>query len=132
MTDNATVFCSEEFREFLRHNNVQSVTSPPYHPASNGAAENAVKTVINALKNSLHKNQQYGLNKALNNFPFEYRNVPHCSTGKCPAELMFSRKLRTSYDTLLPNNSYVNDELKKHMLNQQRKQASHYRGNRFV
>ncbi|XP_054259428.1 uncharacterized protein K02A2.6-like [Macrosteles quadrilineatus] len=43
--DNDTSFTSLEFREFLRKNGVKLTFSPPYHPASNGAAERSVQEV---------------------------------------------------------------------------------------
>ncbi|XP_054267021.1 uncharacterized protein LOC128989175 [Macrosteles quadrilineatus] len=42
--DNGTSFTSQ-FREFLRKNGVKPTISPPYHPASNGAAKRSVQEV---------------------------------------------------------------------------------------
>ncbi|XP_054289364.1 uncharacterized protein K02A2.6-like [Macrosteles quadrilineatus] len=47
--DNGTSFTSLEFREFLRKNGVKLTFSPPYHPASNGAAERSVQEVKKSL-----------------------------------------------------------------------------------
>ncbi|XP_014217296.1 uncharacterized protein LOC106645854, partial [Copidosoma floridanum] len=44
VSDNGPQFRSLEFREFLKRNGVKQSFSPPYHPATNGAAENFVKT----------------------------------------------------------------------------------------
>ena len=35
---------SEEFSQFLKQNGVKFTRVPPYHPASNGAAERSVQT----------------------------------------------------------------------------------------
>ena len=43
VSDNASNFVSTEFFEFLKSNGIRHVTSAPYHPATNGLAENAVK-----------------------------------------------------------------------------------------
>ena len=48
--DNGPSIVSEEFEQFLSRNTIKHMTSPPYHPASNGLAERAVKTVQKGLK----------------------------------------------------------------------------------
>lgn len=53
VTDNGTIFCSREFQEFLQQNSVNHIITAPYHPSSNGAAENAAKTANMALKKDL-------------------------------------------------------------------------------
>lgn len=46
VTDNGSQFASEEFSTFLYKNGIQHfLSSPLYHPQTNGIAENAVKTL---------------------------------------------------------------------------------------
>lgn len=98
VSDNGPAFCSELFKKFVTNNGIQHVRTAPYHPASNGAAENTVKTFKNKFKLLLKD----GLSKkeALAKYLFHYRSSPHCTTGVSPAELQIGRKLRTRWDLL--------------------------------
>ena len=50
ITDNAPNFVSSEFSQFMKSNGIKQTTSAPYHPASNGLAERAVKIFKNGMK----------------------------------------------------------------------------------
>ena len=50
VTDNSSVFTSREFAEFVKRNRICHVKSSPYHPASNGLAEQTVQTLKDGLK----------------------------------------------------------------------------------
>ena len=49
VSDNGLQPASEEFSQFLKQNGVKFTQVPPYHPASNGAAERSVKTAKTVL-----------------------------------------------------------------------------------
>ncbi|XP_060805921.1 uncharacterized protein K02A2.6-like [Amyelois transitella] len=106
VTDNAATFISKEFSEFLSKNGIVHETSPPFHPATNGFAENAVKTFKSALLKALKdkSNHNTSFETLMNRYLFHYRNSIHIVTGVSPSQLMFQRKLRTRLDLLsIPN-----------------------------
>jgi hypothetical protein len=49
VSDNGLAFRAEQFTRFLKANGVKQTFTPPYHPASNGLAERAVRTVKSLL-----------------------------------------------------------------------------------
>jgi len=99
VTDNGPNFTSLEFKEFLCRNGIAHVTSSPYHPASNGLAERAVKT----FKQGMRKIKEGTLSERIARFLFNYRITPQSTTDLSPAELLQGRKLRSRLDLLKPD-----------------------------
>lgn len=106
VSDNGPQFTSDEFKLFLKNNGIKHLLTPPYHAQSNGAAERTVQTVKkNLLKLVLEEKRltrKTGFQHKIDNFLFSYRNTPHTSTGKTPAELFLQRRPRTRLSLLLP------------------------------
>ncbi|XP_039755530.1 uncharacterized protein K02A2.6-like [Pararge aegeria] len=98
VSDNGPPFSSEEFKLFLKNNGIKHVTSAPYHPASNGEVENAVRTVKRSLKKA--DVEKICIFSFLHRFLLDYRNSIHGTTGDTPARLMFGRHLRSRLDLL--------------------------------
>ena len=99
VSDNGSSFVSEEFKLFLKRNGIKQLTSSPYHPASNGLAERAVKT----FKSGLKKMKDGSVSDKLSRFLFAYRNTPQTTTGVSPAELLLGHRLRSRLDLLKPD-----------------------------
>ena len=94
VSDNAPYFVSAEMKQFYDRNGIQLINPAPFHPASNGLAERAVRT----FKEGLQKFQSGTMNTRICRFLYNYRKTVHSIVKKSPAEMMFSRTLRTPLD----------------------------------
>lgn len=99
VSDNGTPFTSKEFEEFCKSNGIRHVRVAPYHPASNGLAERAVRIFKEGLKKQNTGTLQDRLSKIL----FKYRITPHTTTGMAPSELLMGKKLKSRLDLLKPS-----------------------------
>ena len=101
VSDNGTPFQSKEFHKFMNANGIMHRHVPPYHPSSNGLAENMVKTVKQALsKCKITKDATIETHIA--RFLASYRNIRHSTTSRTPAELLFNRTPRTLLSLVHP------------------------------
>lgn len=98
VTDNGSVFTSSEFKHFLSINGIHHICSAPYHPASNGQAERAVRIFKQSLKGS----SGGSLDTNITRFLFRYRITPHSTTGVPPAELLMGRRPCSQLDLVRP------------------------------
>ncbi|GBN02150.1 Uncharacterized protein K02A2.6 [Araneus ventricosus] len=104
VSDNAAQFKSELFLNFFKSNGIHTINSPPYHPNSNGAAENSVSVVKNMLQRQALSNLKYdSFQHRLDSALFAYKNTPSSVTLKIPAELLF-RYLPQTTITKVRNN----------------------------
>jgi len=110
ISDNGTQFTSHEFGEFCKANAISHVLSPPYHPQSKGRTEHFVDT----FKRSLLKLRGEGdVDKILDTFLLAYRTTLNSTLQqqRCPAELFFGLKPRTTLD-LLPTKQPTGHDIK--------------------
>lgn len=106
VTNNGTQFTSDFFRDFMDRNQIQHLTTSPYHhPQSNGLAERAVRTVKEGLK----KMRQGKLQTRLSRFLCSYCRTP-LKEGKSPAELLLGYQIKTRIDCITPNQQTRNAE----------------------
>ncbi|XP_026327853.1 uncharacterized protein K02A2.6-like [Hyposmocoma kahamanoa] len=106
VSDNGTAFCSREFELFCSTNGISHMTSPVYHPSSNGQAESFVKIVKRGIKSCLLWDLNAGDTwTKLLKYLMDYRNSVNTTTGLSPAQLVFGHKLRSRLDLIDPNSS---------------------------
>ncbi|KAL0860048.1 hypothetical protein ABMA27_010363 [Loxostege sticticalis] len=101
VSDNGPPFSSAAFAQYLECNGIKHTLVPPYHPSSNGAAENAVRTIKRVLKKA--ELEKEDINRALSRFLFMYRNTEQSTTGREPAVALLGRRLRGQLDLLRPD-----------------------------
>ena len=99
VSDNGSQFTSVEFKEFCEIFQIKHITTPQYHPRSNGQAERFVDT----LKRAVKKASGTPTEKALQQFLLVYRITPNPNTplAVSPSETMFARKISSVFDKLL-------------------------------
>ncbi|XP_065189626.1 uncharacterized protein K02A2.6-like [Sycon ciliatum] len=100
VSDNGTQFTSEEFKAFLRANDIVHTLTAPGHPATNGLAERYVGVFKQKLKEMGATSEP--LQARLDRFLLTYRTTPN-HAGRTPAEMMFGRQPRTRLSALRPS-----------------------------
>ena len=84
VSDNGSVFTSQEFTDFVKLNGIVYIKAAPYHPSSNGLAERAGQV----LKKGLSLAKQGTLTYRLTQVLFGYQITSHSTTGILLAELL--------------------------------------------
>ena len=113
VSDNGPQFVAQEMTDFLKLNGIRQTLSSPYHPASNGEAERAVRTFKDAMK--IRKHEEGSTGEKLARFLLGYRTTPHTATGCTPAEILMGRRLLTRLDILHPRLSAKMERKSKHL-----------------
>nr|XP_026497737.1 uncharacterized protein K02A2.6-like [Vanessa tameamea] len=97
-SDHGPLFSSSEYKDFMNNNGIKVTYTAIYHPASNGAAEGAVKLCKRAIKKSMQDG--YDLDAALQSYLLDYRNVEYSTTGVAPATILQKRRPHSRLDLL--------------------------------
>lgn len=130
VSDAGTQFTAELFQNFCEDNRIEHIVIAPGHPASNGAAENSVKTFKKMFKASWSHASQEGQSRDIENILqrilMDYRSTVHCSTGETPAKVFLGREIRTRFNLLKPPT--VDENIEK----SQNKQQANYKGHRNI
>ena len=99
VSDNDSNFTCSEFQAFMKKNGIKHIKVAPYHPASNGLVERAVRI----SKEGYEKMENGTVQTKLSRFLLIYRTTPHSTTGVPPAELLMKRRLHTQLNQLVPS-----------------------------
>ena len=99
VSDNKPPFTSVKFAAFMTGNDILHKKVPPYHPSSNGWAENCVKMVELALDK---QDRSLSIESRIAKVPAAVCNSPHVTTGKTPAELLLKRSPQTRLSLIHP------------------------------
>nr|XP_046472602.1 uncharacterized protein K02A2.6-like [Neodiprion pinetum] len=132
VSDNGGTYISSEFESFLKLRGIAHKFSAPHHPASNGQAERFVQMIKFALKKVDDKKN---VNASLRKILIQYRNTPHSTTGKTPAELFLGRKIRCKLDLLKPvvaKEQAINVKACKFSINQRVLVRNYTKNNKWV
>lgn len=120
VSDNGPQLVSEEFAVFLKQNGIIHKKSTPGHPATNGAAENAVRSfktaMAKAIMNAKLNANTIDMNSFILKYLFDYRIAKHSATEETPAKLMLGREIKSRFDLIKP---YGNE--KQQIFNNDRK-----------
>ncbi|XP_013907952.1 PREDICTED: uncharacterized protein K02A2.6-like, partial [Thamnophis sirtalis] len=87
VSDNGPQFTSTAFQEFLAEQGIRHAPIAPYHPASNGRAERAVRSAKEALSRMDRGDWQARVAAYL----LSQHSTPCPTTNKSPAELLMGR-----------------------------------------
>ena len=99
VSDNASCFTAEQFKEFLHNNAIDHITPPPYSPSSNGQAERSVKVIKDLMRKN---NSSFSFKTRLAETLLYYRSVPHSVTNVSPSVALNNRKFITVKDRVHP------------------------------
>ncbi|KAJ8884229.1 hypothetical protein PR048_016086 [Dryococelus australis] len=106
VADNSPQFRSEEFKTYCQSIEIDLQLTPPFHPQSNGVAERTIQSVKGAIMKQTIEYPLGGtlqsLQGNLDKWLFCYRNTPHTSTGRSPADVFLRQKPRTKLLLLKP------------------------------
>ena len=91
VSDNGSVFTSNDFKIFTQRNGIRYISKAPYHPSSNGLVEKVVQT----FKQGMKKQGKGSVETKLARFIISYRTSPQTTTGETPSQLRWGRNLRT-------------------------------------
>lgn len=97
VSDNASIFTSDEFKQYCKNNAIFQKFIAPGHPATNGLAERNVQTLKNRLKSMA--NEKLPLEMKVLKILFRYRATPLLNESS-PAEQYLNRKFRIRLDSM--------------------------------
>lgn len=102
VSDNGPQLVSGEIEEYFNAVGVRHITSPAYHPSSNGLAERFVRTFKEGVKKILGtETAPNKVRDACRLFLIDYRATPHATTHTSPSLLFLGRDIKTPLDAIM-------------------------------
>lgn len=92
-SDNGPHFVAASFQKFVKDNDMKHRKITPLWPQANGEIERQRRSLLKRMQIAQVEREDW--KKVVLTCLVAYRNTPYPSTGVCPAELLFRRKLRT-------------------------------------
>lgn len=133
VSNNASIFHSEEFSEYCIKNGIHQKFIAPNYPATNGLAERNVQTLKRRL--TAMQEDPVPLKNKLQTI-LRYYCVTPLTSGKSLAELYLQRKLRFSLDAIFPrykSSTSSLDKIRTRTLSEgQRVIVCIFQNNRFI
>ena len=132
VSDNATIFTSENFKNYCKEFGIVQKFIAPGHPATNGLAERHVRTSKNRIR--AMENEPDSMYKKIRKILFRHRALPLVD-GKSPAELYLNRQIRIKLDALkIPKNekSTPSKSLGRQLSINDRVQARFFQNNKSI
>jgi len=86
-SDQAPQFRSEEFSEYCDQNDIKHCKVTAKYAQANGEVERQNRSIMKRLQIAQAENLNW--RKELRTYVSKYRSIPHTTTGRSPAELLF-------------------------------------------
>ena len=108
-SDNGGKFINDLIKDFLKHQGIEYIRGPPYHPQSQGAVEMFNRTEKNFLNlaKDIHEDK-FDINDYIYDFCMHYNNRKHTTAKYRPQRIIESR-----WDKELRKDVYENTKASK-------------------
>lgn len=134
ISDNGTVFQSQEFDKFLSSCGIEHVFSSLYHPRGNSTVERLHGTLKNRLKR-IRMNSDVPFDTAIDQVLYDIRSSPNDVTGVTPFFRLFHRPMPTKLSRLhdtLKSSSYRDRNVKNEYAKRFSRSRSYEDGQRVL
>lgn len=91
-SDNGPQFKSGEFAEYCSENGITHLKVTAKYAQANGEVERQNRSILKRLQ--IAQAEKLDWRRELRKYVAKYRSIPHATTNKSPAELLFNRKMR--------------------------------------
>lgn len=100
VSDNAAIFTSDEFLQFLAYHSVQPIKAAVYYPQSNSTVERLHSTIKKRLAKMRSEFPRRSIQACLYRLLLDIRSTPNEVTGQTPFFMLTGRSMRTKLSSL--------------------------------